>query len=547
MAIIVRPGISVGALSAEDDASFLRNCFVDTVDVDRICDINSPRSIVLGRTGSGKSALLIRVEETQKNVVRINPDSLSLNYISNSDILKFFEDLDINLDLFYQLLWRHVLVIETLQLKKQLSDDKTSKNFISNLYAAFHPNEKKKRALEYLFNFGDSFWSDTEHRVREVVHNIEKNFEDQIGFSLSAFKNRFASDHKEKNSESFQKTTEIVHKAQKVVNDIQIQELNAVMDFLAEDVFDDKKEKYFIVIDDLDTGWVHDNLRFKLVRALIETLKKFRRISNLKIVVGLRADLLETMLNRTMAKGFQTEKYEDMMLNLKWSKNDLKNVADKRISVAFKSQYTNRDIKFEDVFSAKIAGQDTFEYILDRTLFRPRDVITFINECLEEAAGATSVGQNAVRNAERAYSSKRCRSIADEWRESYGDLEEPINVLRDLDVRFSLADVTDRILEDLCITILAGDHSVSEGVFRTECERATTNGGNYNHLRQRLLEILYIVGAIGVKMRKGSPYEWSYKNEAILNFGAVSVETTFAIHPMLFRYLNKRADATSLF
>lgn len=77
MAIIVRSGISVGQLCAEDDASFLQNCFVDTVDVNRICDISSPRSIVLGRTGSGKSALLLRVEETQKNVVIIKPDSLS--------------------------------------------------------------------------------------------------------------------------------------------------------------------------------------------------------------------------------------------------------------------------------------------------------------------------------------------------------------------------------------------------------------------------------------------------------------------------------------
>lgn len=71
----------------------------------------------------------------------------------------------------------------------------------------FNQNEKKKRALEYLFNFGNSFWSDTEHRVREVVHNIEKNFEDQIGFSLSALKAKIAVDHQEKNAESIQKTT----------------------------------------------------------------------------------------------------------------------------------------------------------------------------------------------------------------------------------------------------------------------------------------------------------------------------------------------------
>ena len=72
------------------------------------------------------------------------------------------------------------------------------------------------------------------------------------------------------------------------MNGVQIQELNAVMDFLADDVFDDQSVSYYIVIDDLDTGWVHDDLRFKLVRALIETLKKFRRITNLKIVIGLQ-------------------------------------------------------------------------------------------------------------------------------------------------------------------------------------------------------------------------------------------------------------------
>lgn len=546
MAVTLRAGLSVGALSAEDDSVFLKSCFVDTIDMERIINVASPCSIVLGRTGAGKSALIFHIEDTQDNVIRINPDSLSLNYISNSDILKFFESLEIDLDVFYQLLWRHVLVIELLQLKKQLSDDRISKSFIANLFANFNPNQKKRRALEYLFNFGSSFWSDTEHRVREVVHNIEKSFEDELGYSISAFKAQVASDMKEKNVESIQQTTEIIHKAQKVVNGVQIQELNAIMDFLAEDVFSDHQEKYYIVIDDLDTGLVHDNLRFKLVRALIETLKKFRRIKNLKIVVGLRADLLETVLSKTTSKGFQTEKYEDMMLRMRWSRGDLKAIADKRINLLFKDQYTKKDIGFDDVFAPKVGVQDTFDYILDRTLQRPRDVITYINECLEAAAGATLVGQRAVRNAEGPYSARRFRSIADEWREAYGDLEEPLNILREVDVRFTLNDLSDKMIENLCINILAGDHTQTHGVFSAECTIATAGSPSYNRLRQRIVEVLYIVGAIGVKMRKGSPYEWSYRNEPILNYGAISGDTIFAIHPMLFRQLNKRADPTSL-
>ena len=169
MPIILRPGMTLGAMSAEDDSAFLDEGFVDTAALANLSEQDSPKCIALGRTGSGKSALLLHIEHHQSNVKRINPDSLSLNYISNSNLLRFFDELGIDLDVFYQLLWRHVLTVEVLQLKKQLADDRASEHFISNLFQRFNPNEKKKRALEYLFNYGTSFWSDTEHRVREVV------------------------------------------------------------------------------------------------------------------------------------------------------------------------------------------------------------------------------------------------------------------------------------------------------------------------------------------------------------------------------------------
>ena len=106
-----------------------------------------------------------------------------------------------------------------------------------------------------------------------------------MGISVAAFKAKLAADVKDHNIESIEQTTDIINRAQKVVNGVQIQELNAVMDILADDIFDDTQQDYYIIIDDLDTGWVHDSLRFKLVRALMETVKKFRRIPNLKIIL----------------------------------------------------------------------------------------------------------------------------------------------------------------------------------------------------------------------------------------------------------------------
>jgi len=537
--------MNVGAMSAEDDAAFLADCFIHTSDLAQVSSSASPKCIALGRTGSGKSAMLLHLEQNHENVIRINPDSLSLNYISNSDILTFFENLNIDLDVFYQLLWRHVLTVELLQLKKQLSDDRISARFIANLFERFNPNEKKKRALNYLFEYGDSFWSDTEQRVREVVRKIEQNLETQAGVSVSAMKANASLSGKDTESSSTQETTEIIYRAQKVVNEVQFQELNFVMEFLADDVFNDSNIQYFIIIDDLDTGWVNDGLRFKLVRALIETLRKFRRINNLKIVIGLRADLLETVLNETSARGFQTEKYEDMMLRLRWSKSDLKSLANKRIQHLFRDQYTNSLPVFEDIFSPRVGQQDAFDYILDRTLHRPRDIISFMNECFESLGDGNSISQKTMRNAEASYSRKRLRSIADEWRETYGDLEEPINVLRELDVRFTASDLHEGILEGLCINLMAGDVIGSSGVFINECE-LVARGSDVSRVRRKLLEILYVVGAVGVRLRKGGVYQWSYKNEPLLDYNSINDETIFAIHPMLFRVLNKRADPASL-
>lgn len=105
---------TVGAADAAEDSHYLQNCFLETEDLQVLRDCHNPRRIVLGRTGSGKTALLKRLAELEPRTIEVQPESLALTYISNSNILTFISDLGVKLDIFFKLLWRHVFTVELL-------------------------------------------------------------------------------------------------------------------------------------------------------------------------------------------------------------------------------------------------------------------------------------------------------------------------------------------------------------------------------------------------------------------------------------------------
>ncbi|EOW9664384.1 hypothetical protein ACO14J_004518 [Vibrio parahaemolyticus] len=358
--IKITRNLKVGALDAETDSSLLDKCFVDKGDLDELLDVSNPAAVILGRTGSGKSAFIHKIETSTDHCARLDPNDISVRFLEYSDIIKFFDALDIKLDLFYKLLWRHLLVVEILKLRYDIKNEQDGQRFTDGIFSWLRRDKAKKKAIEYFNEWGDKFWLDTDEHLREITSKLENDTKASIGAKYSGVS--LSLDGVEKLSE--QERTEIKQRASQVVNCLQIKKLNEVLELLAQYSFDDTQKKFYIVIDQLDENWANTSTRCRFIRALIEEVKSFRKIETVKIIAALRKDLLDLVYDQTRDSGFQEEKYESYMLELKWSNEELTKLVELRINEVFKSQYTKDTVKLEHIFPKpkKGGGQTAMDF-----------------------------------------------------------------------------------------------------------------------------------------------------------------------------------------
>lgn len=437
---------NIGFAAAEDDIAFLQDCFVDTGDLEMLSDCGNPKSVVVGRTGSGKTALLHKLAETEDRAIQILPESLAIRHISNSTILKYFNDLGVNLDIFFRLLWRHVFTVELFRHRFEIRDESTQRNFIDRIKHTFSKSSHK-RALAYYEKWGGgTFWEDTEYRIKEITANLEAN----LSASVCA---RFPSINFESAGNSgisLSEKSEIIQRAQEVINSVQIKELSDIID-LADEIFSDPQKRYFIIIDSLDENWIEDGLRYRLIRALIETIRDFRKVRNAKIVIALRLDLIERVIKLTRDSGFQSEKYESLYLPVTWSASTLTRVLDERINALVRHRFTKQNVTHKDILPNKVDGKPPITFILDRSMMRPRDIIMFFNCCIQQAVDKPTITLSVLRQAEGVYSKERLRSLADEWISDYPGLLDFSRVLKSRKQTFQAGEITSEEIEDLCL------------------------------------------------------------------------------------------------
>jgi hypothetical protein len=528
---------TIGFNDAIQDKEYLKETFIDNGVLESVLDTKNPKSIIIGRTGSGKTALLNELETRSERLNRLYPEDLAINYLSNNEFLQFFSSSGLNLDMFYKLLWRHILIVEIIKMHYQITDELTQKSFLNSFFNLFSKNKAKTEALKYLIDWGKEFWKESDYRIKEITKKLEDDVTTAIEAEgkinvpiLKDVSGKFTLSRAKRASS--EEKGEFVRIGQKIVDAVQIKQLANVIDFLSSDVFNNQQKKYFISIDHLDENWVDEKLRYPVLKALIETVKFINeRISNVKIVIALREDLINRVFFAAKDPTLQFEKYKDMYVNVYWSENELQEVLVKRVEKLLKDQKASNVSKLDDLINIS-KKFNPVEYIVKLTLLRPRDLIMFFNECIIASHGKSKLTKESILSAEDYYSENRLRALYDEWKIDYPNLLIIIYFYKGFPPSFSFNEFKNSI--DISCQDFLTSSNIEEDYLYFFIKEKHQNG-HLNTIIIELIKILHKVGIVGVR-NKNSKTIWCFQRP-ISNEIEINEDSTFFIHPAFHRAL----------
>ncbi|WRZ90604.1 hypothetical protein OHB54_16915 [Streptomyces sp. NBC_01007] len=537
-----RSNLNLGAEQAEADKQFLRTAFYESDDYVTISDKDDHHCFVIARTGSGKSAALQQLEEDfPEHVVRIVPEDLSLQYITNLRVMHYLDSLEVTLDPLFIALWKHVLVVELIRHRYKVNSPTAKANFMTSLREKVRKDPGKRAALDYLEQFQDRFWIDADQRVKEVTEKFEESIsreaKGKIGLSGQVDATIGATSGDMFSSEV---RTELADRFQKIVNDTQMARLNQMIKVLDEDILESRQNFTYVVIDDLDRDWVDEKLTNALVRCLFRAVLDLQRVNNLKVIVALRTNIFEH-LDFGHRSGGQEEKFRSLALRMRWTSGELEELATERLRAAA-SKHGQVFNSIRDILprTNRTRG-DALEYMLQRTLMRPRDIIAFFNEALSNSSGG-QLSWEDIRTAEEPYSRERVLALRDEWKTSYPEIDKVFHLFEGVTLPLSQAAFT-RILDD-AIT-LPGDPEFAgaEWVQRLTAKMWSNPSGSWAEWYGPLVSLLYNIGFIGCMT--GSRTEFQYVQtspdfaDRTRNLESI---TEFSIHPAFQMGLDARID-----
>ncbi|MEQ9467872.1 MAG: hypothetical protein RLN88_10710 [Ekhidna sp.] len=526
----IKKTLNIGSPDAETD-ELLFDVYVKSQILEEVINTRSQKSILLGRTGSGKSAIIKYIEKKCLNVTRIEPESLSLRYLSNSTVLSYFKSLGINLNLFFKVLWKHVFVVELLKLYFPNDYEKEQKNiWIQNIKEALFKrlgriDPKKEKALKYLDNWADKFWLDTEYQIKELEKSLVEGLCAKTGLTIKDIGLALDQSSEAKTISR----TEIKHKAESVIHEVQSKELIEIIGIMKSDLFTDHQKKFFILIDDLDKEWIETEFKYALIDAMVEVVKEFRQFQGAKIVISLRENLSDLLKLGSLHEGGQREKLKPLYANLTWDEEELTDFVDARLRNITEN---NLDVS-RAFYETRRTGETGFKYVLDRTYMRPRDLISFVNCAIQKANSKTLFTKDIIHKAEVPYSTDRFEALEDEWRENYGEIGLLTPFLNGISDGFRLKSLNENHFENIYLEIDA-DYNF-RGSLKKVVEEWKNDEIKFVVFLKRILFILYHIGIVGIK--KGPTFPTSfYYDEITIRKEDISNNNKFYVHPSLYSH-----------
>lgn len=460
--------IEWGDDSAERDVDLL-SYFIDTESYDRLT--RKSKTIVIGRKGAGKSALRKKLEsdfsqDADTHVINISPKYSSIRNILNEKSLSqgFGEEI------FFQHSWLRQMMLDSL--------------------CVIGHRAKGKYASDSL-EFARGVSRDLNRTSKDIVENISE--------ILSRIKAKAGN------------LGELgLHLEKELRNVADVDALEHHMKEIAK-----SGAKPIIMVDDLDLGWDNSEISNNLLLGLLSASAHIKSLStNIHVFVFLREDVYSILMEKTQ----HSDKYRNVE-RIRWTKDGLISLLGERIRHNYnRNEESCKTDPFECVFPATIGTHNTDNWLVERTLSRPRELIQLARFYTEDIEGEEP--QDAVLKAcETAYSSWKLDDLCTEYSNQYPGLSDIFTYWKTKFFRYKYH-LARSDVEEMMFNIF---------------DEVTVNQGWFNQLSaevdfQGFLEILYEIGFLGdfvLGGEGGSRTFYSFSDRHTPRFEEVQVHPCF--------------------
>ncbi len=531
---------SFGFPMAEDDF-FLEEAFWDNGYFENIVSLEDPHCFIIGRTGSGKSAAFKHLETNHPGkVIRIVPEQLALPYITNHNAVRQVVSAGTNVDPFFKQLWKHFIFCKILRHRYPAATPAKKRNVIENLVASIKGRDRgAQTAIDYLEKYGDSFWVETSQPMIQIADKIEKIIEANGELNATVAGTGIKTGVKSGRTETHEAKSEERALFQRIISDPQLNVLNQVDGLLRDYILDSPQHITYLVIDDLDNEWVEEEHTIALIRALFHTVLDLRSVRYLKILVALRTNIFEQLNYGSMRRGGQEEKVRAAAMNINWTIADLHELLENRAKAASRKYKIQPPKSLHDMLPVLEKGRDPQSYILDRTLMRPRDAISFLNLCVMEATHRNRISWDNIRHAEVNYSAERVQALRDEWKDPYIGIEALLERFRGMPAKMSADEIRKpfddiaMLMEDASFTGKDWLDQLVGGLWAPD-----NSHSSWAELYGDLTALLYKVSFLGFAKGPNGNVKYSYEDQGLSQRKLdLPANVYFEVHPAFRRAL----------
>jgi len=289
--------------------------------------------------------------------------------------------------------------------------------------------------------------------------------------------------------------------------------------------------RVIVLVDELDRGWDSSEDARAFVAGLFQACISVNSLhDNLRVYVSLRQELYEDIPELYD----DAQKYRDLIETVRWSSGPLLTLIANRIRHSLPALAGHDDRACWDVLFADGPAGGSFRYMIERTLYRPREIIQFCVQSLEHARDSRTpvpLSPAAVREAEQPYSRERARDIAAEYRFQYPGLLGVIETFRGRGGILTRDD-----LELACLELIT-----------REVPTRGTRDWLDDCTPESLTEILWTAGFLGAEVPRPPGHPRAPAVFLGPHQGAphlVAAARRFQIHPMFWAYLGTPGDLT---